>query len=212
MQEYKAGDVIDSDFDDESEDKEIASRAAAPGATFTSAYGPMIYDDARRLLSNKALEYQLTSREREAVWPGILLGQVAMRAREALAQTLPEVPDDDALKREQRKAEQFAAAYEAVSGVALEHPARNPALNERGRAEARRLYGSPQLSAHERLDRARPAPAVLRAQAKELHDEGVCAYSESAIRQGEILAHGERDRNDSSAKRIRRMSKGEIQI
>lgn len=63
----------------------------------------------------------------------------------------------------------------------LDNYARNPGLTEAGRRAALESCGSPTLSAHERLERARKAPEGLRVQAKELHDEGVCQYVESAI-------------------------------
>lgn len=115
-----------------------------------------------------------------------------------------EILDRKTIDRESQKAEDFRRAYEAVSGVSLGNPAREKDMTDFARAEAIQQCGSPTLSAHDRLDLARKVPALLRTQAKELYDTGVCSYSESAIKIGEKYANGERDRAARVEGKVRR--------
>lgn len=200
--------IEDIEFAEDREGREISALARKPGATFRSVFGSAIYNNARSVLSDIAREYDLSRREKEAMWPGALIAQIGSRATQAREMGLEGAPDPDRLEKETQKASQFRQAYEAVSGVSLDHPARTTSLSERGQEEVRQRFGSPKLSAHERLKRAHAVPAVLRDQAKELHDEGVSEYTESAIRLGEHLATGERDREDRRRKPVRFKSKG----
>lgn len=171
---FKAGNYVDALWLHEAIEDEIAERAKLPGATFTSAYGPAIFEEARTRLSNRAFSHELSSREKSAAWPEIFLDDVMRRTAEPLARSLPELPAHGKLMAEMKKAEQFKQAYEAVSGV--------------------ELYGSAKLPAHKRLKIAQEVPPMLRAQARCLHVNGVCEYSDSAVKLGEKFAHAERDR------------------
>ncbi|WP_139784668.1 hypothetical protein [Roseovarius sp. A-2] len=200
---------LDAEFAEDREDREIAELARRPGATFRSVFGGAIYNNARNVLSDLARERGLNSREKEAVWPGVLIGQIGSRAAQAREMGLEGAPDPERVEKETQKAAQFRQAYEAVSGVSLDHPARNiGGMSDRAQEEIRQNFGSPKLSAHERLARAHAVPSVLREQAKELHDTGVSEYTESAIRIGEHLSTGERDREDRRRKPVRVKSRG----
>ncbi|MEQ9242058.1 hypothetical protein [Roseovarius indicus] len=196
--------IIDADFGEEAEIAQAAKDAGKKGATFASVYGPKIYDGARMLLSVSAQKLGWDSRERAAAWPGLILGQVSHYAWQAEKQGLEGVPDRKTIDREMQKSDDFRRAYEAVSGVALNNSAREYDLTDEARAVAVNQCGSPKLSAHDRLDRARQVPAPLRAQAKELHDTGVCSYTESAIALGQKYANGERDRATRVSGKVRR--------
>lgn len=200
--------IIDAEFPGQAEAREIQERAALHGATFLSAYGPAIFDNARSKLSYEAHAFGLTSREKSAAFPAILLGEMARRAREPLARTLKGAPAPDICKRELEKAKGFRRAYEAASGVRMFHDARRPSLTDAARQEVLEQFGRPELTAHERIARAQRSPAGMRVQAKELHDDGVCSYDESVMKLARRCESAERDRAARHEGRVKVRQRG----
>jgi hypothetical protein len=181
--------IMDAEFGEDAEDRQINELAQLPGATFKSVFGGLIRSRAAQSLDDLMRAYKLDDKEKAAMWPACLMGQVSANAEKAREMGLPCAPDPDRLKIEHEKASQFERAYEAVSGSKIAHDDRD---------------GSAQLSAHERLKRAKSVPPVLMAQAKELHESGVSDYTESVIRTGDSFKNAGRDARDAQQKPVRR--------
>ena len=181
--------MMDAEFGEDAEDRQINELAQLPGATFKSVFGRVIHSRAAQSLDDIMREYKLDDKEKSAMWPACLMGQISSGAEEARGMGLPGVPDGDRLFAESEKARHFMSAYEAVSGSKIAHDDRD---------------GSAQLSAHERLKRAKSVPPALMAQAKELHESGVSDYTESTIRVGDGFKNAGRDARDAQQKPVRR--------
>jgi len=189
--------ILDAEFGEDAEDREIARLAQLPGATFKSVFGGAIHSRATQTLDDITRAYKLDDKEKSAMWPACLMGQISSGAEEARGMGLPGVPDGDRLFAESEKARHFMSAYEAVSGSKITHDDRE---------------GSAQLSSHERLDRARSVPAFLMKQAKELHESGISDYTESTIRVGDGFKNAGRDARDAEQKPVRRKVIGDQEL
>ncbi len=200
--------VFGAESPEEAEAREIRERASKPGATFLSTYGQVIFKNARGDLSRNAHAFGLTSRERSAAFPAIILREMARRAREPLAKTLKGAPTPDVCARELEKAKGFRRAFESASGIRMFHPVRRPSLTDAARQEALEQYGNPELTAHERIARAQRAPVEMRLQAKELFDGGVCSYEESVMKLASRCETAERDRAARTEGRVKVRQRG----
>jgi hypothetical protein len=194
------GFIIDAEFGEDAENREIEALAQKSGATFKTVFGGVIHSRPAQSFEDLTRAYKLDDREQAAAWPGSLMGQISASADKAREMGLPDVPDQDRLEIEQQKASQFVDAYEAVSGVQMMNGARDGA------------DGSAQLFAHERLKRAKSVPPMLMSQARELHESGISDYTESAIRVGEGFKNAGRDQRDAEQKPVRRKVIGDQEI
>lgn len=192
-------DILDIEEPEEAEEREIREAASLPGADFASVFGPKLYSRARSILGTLASTYEWDDRDRAAAWPAILVGQIRGYMNHPIAGKLDGHPIPAIVEREFKKAKDFELAWEASSGVALRHRSRQDGCE-----------GSPKLSAHQRIERAQSVRPALMEEAKELRDEGVCDYVESAIRLGERFAHGGRDREDRQRKPVKFRGEREV--
>ncbi|RKT35319.1 hypothetical protein BXY70_1352 [Roseovarius halotolerans] len=196
--------ILDAEFEDLGAVRPVPDR---PASTFKSTYGPSIYDNARRSLSDNSARYGWTRREKSSAWPGIFLTALARAAREPGAHEFKDSPNASLLEVQIRKARDFQRAFEAVSGRELRHPARQVGLNDAGRKEAIAEMGSVEMSAHRRAAHASDVSTALVSEARELHESGVCAYENAMMQFSGEFANGERDRENSQRVRVVRRSR-----
>jgi hypothetical protein len=180
---------IDADFAprDWRED-EYERLAALPGASFQSVFGKEVYAHARERLSNAAGYYGYSERDRDAFWPSALTLGLEKFAGHRLAKDLPGTPTEKNIETAKERSAQFLDGWKLMTGNDMK---------------------GDKLSAHERLKIAPSVPENFRNAARELRDMGVTGFVEKSLRRGNELAHGERNRADTDAKRTRIRSKSE---
>jgi len=163
----------------------FAENAKKAGATFRSVFGKSI---DRAAMERSAGLRNVEMRERDAFLPFAFMSALAEAAEHPVAKPLLNEKGRKQIANTLESSKQFLGAFEAETGK---------------RIEGRESRHDGALSGHEVMARRKSASPYLRAQARELREEGVCKYLEDVRGRMSEFYHAEENREAAQKKPVK---------